>query len=244
MFVGKTFILKQNINQMKFIDVELYGIGHRREHRVMASMLGHYDFCPHSLFLQYVKKIKVPKTRAMIKGSVAHKKLEKKQKAKSIGKFTFEKAIKKSLAEKAVVRAREVWINGIKLYGITDEILIAPKRKNISLSIIDDKPEKSTVYDGHKLQVMSYCLAISEGGFNFPMTGIIRGRETQTHKWEDDFSNMHKQRVAEVVENIDKILEHKVTAQPKPNPAKCAKCRFSPVCKHSTLKQTKKFSLF
>lgn len=227
---------------MKPIDVEIPGIGQRGKAKVTASMLGGYDFCPHKLFLQYVERIEVPRTKAMISGTTFHEKLEVKQKAKSIDRFTFEEAIKLSLKQKAIVRAREIWTHGKKLYGKTDEILITPERKDIHLSVIDDKPDKSFVYDGPKLQVMAYCLAISENDYNFPMSGVIRGRETQNHLWEEQFSSTHKQKVAGIVENIDNILEQRATAQPKPHPAKCAKCSFNQACEHSALK--KKFSLF
>ncbi len=232
----------QGFSQMKPIDVVIPGIGQRGKAKVTASMLGGYDFCPHKLFLQYVERIEVPKTKAMISGTTSHKRLEIKQKAKSIGKFTFDEAIKLSLKEKAVVRAREIWTHGKKLYGIADEILITPEHKNIHLSVIDDKPDNSFVYEGPKLQVMAYCLAISENDYSFPMSGVIRGRETQNHLWEDKFSSIHKQQVAQIVENIDNILEQKAAAQPKPHPAKCAKCSFNQACEHSALK--KKFELF
>lgn len=186
-------------------------------------------YCEFQLYLENIKRIKPPPTKAMIKGGRVHKNLEKEHKEKAEFELTIPEAFELSEREKIILRFREIRVYGQQsgIYGIIDELRIGPNK----VIILDDKPGNKA-WPSNITQTRGYCLAFQE---EFPhsrtLIAGLRNRDTRRLFWEETFGKKSQEDILKIIHHIHSLLNGEKDFQPTENKKKCQACRFKSVCK-------------
>ncbi|MCC7553034.1 MAG: PD-(D/E)XK nuclease family protein [Methanobacteriaceae archaeon] len=192
------------------------------------SWLNQQGYCEYSLFLEYIEKIKVGPTRAMLQGTYEHQELEDEFK-KTATPTTFKDALENSKEKELLSREFQVISPKFGIRGFIDEIWLKPNE----FVIIDDKPG-TTPYNSTINQVRAYCLALKDmiGEDNRKITGALRQRGTDNIFWKEDFDVSNETRIKFLIARMDGLFNESKPFLPTKNHNKCEKCRFQSYCEH------------
>lgn len=192
------------------------------------SWLNQQGYCEYSLYLQFIKKIKVGPTKAMIHGTNEHQILEDDFR-KTATPTTFMEALEDSKEKEILSREFQVTspTNGIR--GYIDEIWMTPNE----FVIIDDKPG-TTAYNSTINQVRAYCLAFKDmiGDDDRPIKGALRERGTDNIFFKEDFDGEVEKNIKFLINRMDGLFNETKPFLPTKNHNKCLKCRFQSYCDH------------
>ena len=194
------------------------------------SWLNQQGYCEYQIYLQYMKGIKTPETKAMKKGTDVHNRLEEKF-LESAEPATFEEVIETS-KEKATL-TRECFVispdDGIR--GFIDEIWMTPTE----IVIIDDKPG-SKAFPSTINQVRAYCLAFKNmSDDERPIKGALRQRGTDNIFWSEEFDQDTEKEIRFTINRMHSLFDGQKPFMATKNPNKCRSCRYSVCCEESKI---------
>ncbi len=194
------------------------------------SWLNQQGYCEYQIYLQYMKGIKTPETKAMKKGTDVHNRLEEKF-LESAEPATFEEVIETS-KEKATL-TRECFVispdDGIR--GFIDEIWMTPTE----IVIIDDKPG-SKAFPSTINQVRAYCLAFKNmSDDERPIKGALRQRGTDNIFWSEEFDRDTEKEIRFTINRMHSLFDGQKPFMATKNPNKCRSCRYSDCCEESKI---------
>ena len=194
------------------------------------SWLNQQGYCEYQIYLQYMKGIKTPETKAMKKGTDVHNRLEEKF-LESAEPATFEEVIETS-KEKATL-TRECFVispdDGIR--GFIDEIWMTPTE----IVIIDDKPG-SKAFPSTINQVRAYCLAFKNmSDDERPIKGALRQRGTDNIFWSEEFDRDTEKEIRFTINRMHSLFDGQKPFMATKNPNKCKSCRYSDCCEESKI---------
>ena len=194
------------------------------------SWLNQQGYCEYQIYLQYMKGIKTPETKAMKKGTDVHNRLEEKF-LESAEPATFEEVIETS-KEKATL-TRECFVispdDGIR--GFIDEIWMTPTE----IVIIDDKPG-SKAFPSTINQVRAYCLAFKNmSDDERPIKGALRQRGTDNIFWSEEFDQDTEKEIRFTINRMHSLFDGQKPFMATKNPNKCRSCRYSDCCEESKI---------
>ena len=215
------------------------------------SRLGEFLFCEYKVYLKYVKKKPSEVTQKMKDGTKAHnelarkikkKKEETKQKTKEykkqVKKIKSDKKLKPKEKKEQIKKIpkppkdniwREFKVIGQRLKGRIDELKIEKER----ILITDDKAS-DRAFDSDKMQVYGYCLAYSEEHPDMLENHIIEARlrnhQTGVIQWSEIFTDAHKQKVLEVVDRLEGVMNGTIEPVPTTSSTKCRYCNLKKQC--------------
>ena len=194
------------------------------------SWLNQQGYCEYQIYLQYMKGIKTPETKAMKKGTDVHNRLEEKF-LESAEPATFEEVIETS-KEKATL-TRECFVispdDGIR--GFIDEIWMTPTE----IVIIDDKPG-SNAFPSTINQVRAYCLAFKNmSDDERPIKGALRQRGTDNIFWSEEFDQDTEKEIRFTINRMHSLFDGQKPFMATKNPNKCRSCRYSDCCEECKL---------
>ena len=194
------------------------------------SWLNQQGYCEYQIYLQYMKGIKTPETKAMKKGTDVHNRLEEKF-LESAEPATFEEVIETS-KEKATL-TRECFVispdDGIR--GFIDEIWMTPTE----IVIIDDKPG-SKAFPSTINQVRAYCLAFKNmSDDERPIKGALRQRGTDNIFLSEEFDRDTEKEIRFTINRMHSLFDGQKPFMATKNPNKCRSCRYSDCCEESKI---------
>ncbi len=201
-----------------------------------VSWLHQASYCEYQFYLDKVKKVRVPATRAMIAGSRRHAELYQEFLATATPlEESLESYLDKLRAGKApamTFRELEIKSTRFKLTGRIDEIRLHPDKT----IIIDNKP-KSTAFPSDVNQVRAYALAF-EDQFHWraKIWPSIQNSHSLQFVYQEEFGQQERSEVTALVERMHALLDGETEFKASPEPAKCAACRFNFLCRYSKYK--------
>ncbi len=201
-----------------------------RKPYIGISWIQSYMYCPYQFYLSHVEKVRVPKTKDMVMGSIIHKQLQIEHEKMAEEVLSIEEAMVRAPLENVTFVFREVKINALLCYaylnGYIDEVQVAPDR----IFIIDDKPGNAA-YVANKYQVWGYAITFSKKyAPKVPIYGALRNRDTQKIIWSDRFTDRIENEIASILKTMADIKERRVIPDKTDNINKCRSCRFRPIC--------------
>lgn len=186
-------------------------------------------------FLRYYKKLDLPISKEMKKGSKVHEDKEI-EFLKNAIPTTWEDFVKSE--EFTFTREKRVGmiLGDVGLFGKIDKIEVDRN----GIYVIDDKPHPK-LYLGIKNQLLAYSVALMnyiKGISEKPLFIILRDRDTEKDVWKKEINEVDEK---EVIQNIIKmrgILKGEITPNPTTNVNKCIKCAFNTNCDFSLIKNS------
>ena len=200
----------------------------KSKHKTIAISLLHTQaFCEHKLYLEEVKGFKAPPTQAMLQGLNAHSQLKTQLLITRDSIISIEEALLQAESVGREIKKREFMVTGKILRGRIDEIYITPNE----ITIIDDKPGLK-VHASCTNQVFGYCLAFKEQySPKQPIFSAIRSHDTGHEIWKELFSAEQVQRINDLVDRIQGIIQGTISPIPNQVHEICSSCRFNYLCK-------------
>ncbi len=213
-----------------------------------GSWINTYEYCPYQLYLWRVKKVEMPKTRAMVAGTEQHAKLEILHEAAVEEEIGIEDALTRASFERVGFRYREVHViarierkvegkkERFQIGGYVDELLILPD----SVVVIDDKPcrevpenWKERYYHGALMQTFAYAHALENMySINRPLRVLIRDRDTGGEIISRPFSEKWRAELDRELHDIYLLLKDIMIPEIHPSEGKCRSCRFREYCEY------------
>lgn len=187
---------------------------------IRASWLGQLDYCEYRWFLENVKGVQVPKTFAMSKGILVHKKKED-----AFKEIAVETTVDQFLKSKEYTITKEIQLRHefeeFILVGKLDELGI----DSTTFYVIDDKP-KAFPWPGTKMQLWAYALLI-ENSFQEKRDSIrciLRDRDTNREVWDEPFTDDTRKTVYDALLRIKALYDQQTDPTSTENPNKCRSC--------------------
>ena len=192
------------------------------------SWLNQQGYCEYQIYLQYMKGIKTPETKAMKKGTAIHSQLED-EFNQTATPATFEEVLEISKEQKTITRECFVLSKEDGIRGFIDEIWMMPEE----IIIIDDKPG-SKAYPSTINQVRAYCLAFKEmTGDERKIKGALRERGTGNLFWIEVFTPEIENEIKFTIDRMHGLFEGTKPFIATKNPNKCRSCRFKNDCENA-----------
>ena len=189
------------------------------------SWLNQQGYCEYQIYLQYMKGVKTPETKAMKKGTDVHNKLEEKF-LESAEPATFDEVVELSKEKKTVTRECFVISAEDGIRGFIDEIWMTPSE----IIIIDDKPGKKA-FPSTINQVRAYCLAFkSMSDDERPIKGALRERGTDNIFWSEEFDKNVEKQILFTINRMHSLFDGQKPFIATKNPNKCRSCRYNSCC--------------
>lgn len=202
-----------------------------RENRALfpISWLHTQEYCEYQLFLEKVRGLKAPPTRAMAEGKQEHEKL-----FTEFAKRAVPSTVPEMLAHSktAPVSSREFRVEDIEhgIYGLIDEVLLTPEE----FVVIDDKPGTS-VYLSNIHQVYGYCLAFKYTVADArAITAALRQRGSDRVYWHTPFAHDAEEEIVQTVGHIHDLVAGRQGFGWTTQPARCRACRLRENCDHAS----------
>ena len=194
------------------------------------SWLNQQGYCEYQIYLQYIKGIKTPETKAMQKGTDIHNRLEEKF-LESAEPATFDEVVETSKESPTITRECFVLSKEDGIRGFIDEIWMMPEE----IIIIDDKPG-SKAYPSTINQVRAYCLAFKKMSEDErPIKGALRQRGTDNIFWSEEFDKNIEKEIKFKINRMHSLFEGQKPFIATKNPNKCRSCRYQSYCKECKL---------
>ena len=194
------------------------------------SWLNQQGYCEYQIYLQYMKGIKTPETKAMKKGTDVHNQLEEKF-LESAEPATFEEVLEISKEESTLTRECFVISPDDGIRGFIDEIWMTPTE----IIIIDDKPG-SKAFPSTINQVRAYCLAFKKmSNDERPIKGALRQRGTDNIFWIEEFDKDREKEILFTINRMHSLFDGQKPFMATKNPNKCKSCRYNDCCEKCKL---------
>ena len=194
------------------------------------SWLNQQGYCEYQIYLQYMKGIKTPETKAMQKGTDIHNQLEEKF-LESAEPATFDEVVETSKETPTITRECFVISPDDGIRGFIDEIWMTPTE----IVIIDDKPG-SKAFPSTINQVRAYCLAFKNMcDDERPIRGALRQRGTDNIFWSEDFDKNIEKEIRFTIKRMHSLFCGQKPFMATKNPNKCRSCRYNDYCKESKI---------
>ena len=194
------------------------------------SWLNQQGYCEYQIYLQYMKGIKTPETKAMQKGTDIHNQLEEKF-LESAEPATFDEVVETSKESPTITRECLVISPDDGISGFIDEIWMTPTE----IVIIDDKPG-SKAFPSTINQVRAYCLAFKNMcDDERPIRGALRQRGTDNIFWSEDFDKNVEKEIRFTIKRMHSLFCGQKPFMSTKNPNKCRSCRYKDYCKESKI---------
>ncbi|MBE6504305.1 MAG: CRISPR-associated protein Cas4 [Methanobrevibacter millerae] len=192
------------------------------------SWLNQQGYCEYQIYLQYMKGIKTPESKAMKKGTDVHNQLEEKF-LESAEPATFEEVLEISKEESTLTRECFVISPDDGIRGFIDEIWMTPTE----IIIIDDKPG-SKAFPSTINQVRAYCLAFKKmSNDERPIKGALRQRGTENIFWIEEFDKDREKEILFTINRMHSLFDGQKPFMATKNPNKCKSCRYNDCCEES-----------
>ncbi|MDD5037920.1 MAG: Dna2/Cas4 domain-containing protein [Dehalococcoidales bacterium] len=191
------------------------------------SWLQKQEFCEYQIYLENVAGIKVEPTRQMVIGKGEHENLYEEFKKEAVP-ATLDEMLLESKKARVLSRELSVRDSGHGIYGLIDEVLLAPD----SFIVIDDKPGTKTFLSNIN-QVFGYCLAFKSSVVvqdSRPVIAALRERGTDNIYWSVPFDSQAEEHITTVIERVHSLLVGALEFNSSDNPNKCRACRFRERC--------------
>lgn len=185
------------------------------------------EYCEYQIYLENIKGIKVPPTKAMVEGKQEHAQLYEEFKKEAVP-ATFEEMLVQSKTVEIFSREFRVFDTKHGIYGLIDEIMLTPDE----FIVIDDKPGTKT-YLSNIHQTYGYCLAFKETATPLDTRRIVaalRERGTSNIYWVAPFDEQAEDEIVAVIDHIHALLSGKTEFCSSGNPNKCNACRLKTSC--------------
>ena len=194
------------------------------------SWLNQQGYCEYQIYLQYIKGIKTPETKAMQKGTDIHNRLEEKF-LESAEPATFDEVVETSKESPTITRECFVISPDDGIRGFIDEIWMTPTE----IVIIDDKPG-SKAFPSTINQVRAYCLAFKNMcDDERPIRGALRQRGTDNIFWSEYFDKNVEKEIRFTINRMHSPFCGQKPFMATKNPNKCRSCRYNDYCKESKI---------
>ncbi len=190
------------------------------------------EYCEYQIYLENIKGIKVPPTKAMVEGKQEHEKLYTDFKKEAVP-ATFEEMLVQSKTVEVFSREFKVVDSKHGIYGLIDEIMLTPDE----FIVIDDKPGTKT-YLSSIHQAYGYCLAFRETTTPLDerrVVAALRERGTSNIYWVAPFDKQAEDEIVAVIDHVHALLLGKSEFSSADNPNKCNACRLKIQCDRALL---------
>ena len=194
------------------------------------SWLNQQGYCEYQIYLQYMKGIKTPQTKAMLKGTEVHNQLEE-EFLESAEPATFDEVVEISKEKSTITRECFVISPDDGIRGFIDEIWMTPTE----IVIIDDKPG-TKAFPSTINQVRAYCLAFKKmSNDERPIKGALRQRGTDNIFWNEEFDKDAEKQILFTINRMHSLFDGQKPFMATKNPNKCKSCRYKDCCEECKL---------
>lgn len=205
--------------------------------RIKVSWLHKQTFCEYQLYLSECKHISAP-SLDLVAGTAAHRDLDEQLSPDSVHITALADRIYQAQAKYQPFTAREVSVQGNRLYGVMDQLVYHLNH----VEIIENKPRTMSgiPYLADKRQVLGYCMAFSEQFPDFAMPIIAKVCDRSgALMWEHQYDDADCADLNDCIDRILGIVNGARQAVPSSKPQKCQSCRYLKVCDGTPLRRTR-----
>ena len=203
--------------------------------QVKASWFHIQGYCEYQLYLMICRKVGNFDTPDTIAGTEAHTVLDSLPDAGEVGVSNLADKVYQAQAKNQPFNAREVDVNGARIYGRID--CIEYHLNHVIISDNKPRPKTGVPFYGDQRQILSYCMAFAEEfpEIKVPIFAKLRDHANKEY-WSHEFVEGDRRDVDETIDRILGILNE--TRAPFPaKPYKCPDCHYLHCCDGTLLKR-------